>query len=392
MDQEGGLPASSCVSSLPQAMVKETFVERDMTKRSSSVLCAEVESVAAGWMLDFACRCLCRHFCEGNRIDFERSRDLALSNWLLSRTIIKGLHRIETHQMETVCLCQLLTHIAEGKTLDSRFGGDQRLSPLENALSVWISFLNTQSKQDKLHEDIKHLIQIQAVAIYMEKGYFQEAEEVIERLFPESFSNEPLRMKLSAVTKQKDPYHPFLRYFSFNLLTERIKSYINIFLKKETNNLLMKEATKEVETKNSGKIMVHMQCDSTVETKKENHLENTQRTLLKLHQYSCSLPGQSFWKPVPIQTSKLPNDIKQNALQCKKNLQNTENALQDNEFLPAAHKKKRWKWEEDQKLKNGVQKFGVGKWIKILQNYDFNNRTNVMLKDRWRTLVKSGLT
>ncbi|XP_063155452.1 telomeric repeat-binding factor 1 [Candoia aspera] len=385
MAQEGGLTVSDCASSSPQTAVKATFVGCGTTKCSSSVPFAEVESVATGWMLDFACRCLCHHFCEGDRIDFERSRDLAL-------TIIKGLHRIETHQVETVSLCQLLTYIAEGKTLDSHFGDDQTCSPLENALSIWISFLKTQRKQDKLHEDIKRLIQIQAVAIYMEKGYFQEAAEVIERLFPESFSNEPLRMKLSAIMKQKDPYHPFLRYFSFNLLTERIKSYINIFLEKETNNLLMKEATKEVETKNSGKIMVHMQCDSTAETKKENHLENTQSTLLKLHKHSCSLPGQSFWKPVEIRTSQLSKNMKREALQCKKNLQNTENFLQDYEFLPAGQKKKRWKLEEDQKLKDGVQKFGVGNWIKILQNYDFDNRTNVMLKDRWRTLVKKGLT
>uniref|UniRef100_A0A670YGZ2 Telomeric repeat binding factor 1 n=1 Tax=Pseudonaja textilis TaxID=8673 RepID=A0A670YGZ2_PSETE len=297
-------------ASMPQMTAKAAFVDCGPSEGCSSDVFAEIESTAAGWMLDFACRCLCRHFCEGNRIDFERSRDLALA-------VIKGLHKIETHQRETVCLCQLLTYIAEGKIFD--FGDDQRLSPLENALSVWISFLKTQSKQDKLHKDIKCLIQIQ-----------------------------PLRMKLSAILKQKDPYHPFLRFFSFNLLTERIKTYINIFLKKETNNFLMKvlnvavlqEATKEVKTKSLENIMLPVQCNSTVEKEKENHLGNTPNTLLK-YDFSCnSLP---------------------------------------------------WKWEEDQKLKNGVQKFGVGNWMTILQNYDFNNRTNVMLKDRWRTLVKLDL-
>ncbi|KAL7984247.1 hypothetical protein Chor_002817 [Crotalus horridus] len=262
MEQESDLTVASYAASLPQTTVEAAFVDCGTTESSSLDLFAEVESTAAGWMLNFACRCLCRHF-----------------------SIIKGFHKIETHQKETVCLCQLLTYIAEGKIFDSDFGDDQRLSPLENALSVWTSFLKTQRKQDKLHEDIKCLIQIQAVAVFVEKGYFQEAAEVIERLFPESSSNEPLRMKLSAISKQKDPYHPFLRFFSFNLLTERIKTYINIFLKKETNNFLMQEATKEVKTKNLG-IMVNIQCDSTVEINKENHLENTPSTLLK---YEC--PG-----------------------------------------------------------------------------------------------------
>ncbi|KAM3838780.1 telomeric repeat-binding factor 1 isoform 2-T2 [Vipera latastei] len=311
MEQESDLTVARYAASLPQTTLKAAFVDCGPTESNSSDLFAEVESTAAGWMLDFACRCLCRHFCEGNRVAFERSRDLAL-------TIIKGDHKMETHQKETVWLCQFLTYIGEGKILDSDFGDDQRLSPLENALSVWTLFLKTQSKQDKLHEDIKYLIQIQAVAIYMEKGCFQEAEEVIERLFPESSSNEPLRMKLSAISKQKDPYHPFLRFFSFNLLTERIKTYINIFLKKETNNFLMQEATKEVKMKNSGKVMVNIQCDSTIEINKEKHLENTPSTLLKLHKKSCSLPDQSFWKARQIRTSSMPKNIKRKALQCKK--------------------------------------------------------------------------
>ncbi|XP_013908617.1 PREDICTED: telomeric repeat-binding factor 1 isoform X1 [Thamnophis sirtalis] len=369
MERRSDLTIASYVTSMPRTTAKADFVDRGTPEGSSSAFFAEVESIAAGWMLDFACRCLCRHFCEGNQIDFERSRDLAL-------TVIKGLDKIETHQRETVCLCQLLTCIAEGCIFDSDFGDDQTLSPLENALSVWISFLKTQSEQDKLHKEIKNLIQIQAVAIYMEKGYFQEAAEVIERLFPESSSNEPLRMKLSAISKQKDPYHPFLRFFSFNLLIEKIKTYINIFLKKETNNFLLKEATKEVKTNSLENIMVPIQCNSTIETDNKNHLKNTPNTLLKLHKHSCSLPGRTFWKPRQIQISSMLQNIKQKPLKCEKNLQNTTNALQD-EFLLPCRKKKPWKWEDDHKLKSGVRKFGVGNWMKILQNYDFAERGNL---------------
>uniref|UniRef100_A0A8D2IHK9 Telomeric repeat-binding factor 1 n=1 Tax=Varanus komodoensis TaxID=61221 RepID=A0A8D2IHK9_VARKO len=300
-----------------------------------------LEAVATEWILDFACRCLCHHFCEGNRRAFERSRDLALA-------IIKGSQGVEPHLVKTVCLCQLLACVAEGKSLDSHyFEGDQRTSPLENALLVWTSFLKSQSKQDKLHEDIKKLIQIQAVAVYMEKGCFNDVTDVLERVFADSLSNEALQMKLTTIIKQKDPYHPFLQYFSFNLLTKKIKTFIGIFLNEEYNNLLMKEATKKAELKSLGKIPLHVQNHSNTATNKENHLEITQR-LVPLYIY---LNITIFFSP---------------------------------------HPPKRWSWTEDQKLKNGVQKFGIGKWKKILENYDFNQRTNVMLKDRWRTMVKLG--
>lgn len=48
----------------------------------------------------------------------------------------------------------------------------------------------------------------------------------------------------------------------------------------------------------------------------------------------------------------------------------------------------KWTFAEDRDLKSGIIRYGLGNWAKILQEFDFEGRTNVMLKDRWRTLEK----
>lgn len=47
-----------------------------------------------------------------------------------------------------------------------------------------------------------------------------------------------------------------------------------------------------------------------------------------------------------------------------------------------------WTPELDKFLEQGVSQYGVGKWARILLDYDFEGRTGTMLKDRWRILTK----
>lgn len=48
-----------------------------------------------------------------------------------------------------------------------------------------------------------------------------------------------------------------------------------------------------------------------------------------------------------------------------------------------------WLDYETDNLKMGVKTYGVGKWSRILQHYDFLPcRTSISLKDKWRNLVK----
>ncbi|XP_066265177.1 telomeric repeat-binding factor 2-like [Branchiostoma lanceolatum] len=49
-----------------------------------------------------------------------------------------------------------------------------------------------------------------------------------------------------------------------------------------------------------------------------------------------------------------------------------------------------WTDSEVENLIKGVKKYGLGNWAKIKDNFRFNGRTNVNLKDKWRQLIKSG--
>ncbi|KFW92124.1 Telomeric repeat-binding factor 1, partial [Phalacrocorax carbo] len=292
--------------------------------------------------------------------------------------LINRLSKIPTHQKKTVYLCQLLIRIAEGKNLECHFDNDQRISPLESALSFWILLEREEIKLEKIHEDIHCLIQIQIVAVHMENGYFREAAEVLERLFTDSDSDKPLRVKLATVIKSKDPYVPLLQSFSYNLLISKIKSYVELYMKENETNFLIQAATKQVESEGLGATALQNKTVNVNENDKGN-LETKERFVLSiillrdvLGQHLCSLITRVLYKNFLLYCCMLSLYI--NTFLCSYN-----------QYFPVFFPQ-RWTYKEDLELKSGVKEFGVGNWAKILVHGDFNNRTSVMLKDRWRTL------
>ncbi|XP_064298619.1 telomeric repeat-binding factor 1 isoform X2 [Phalacrocorax carbo] len=307
---------------------------------------AEVEAVAADWMLEFACYCLCRRFREGCAAEFRRWRDVA-------QALINRLSKIPTHQKKTVYLCQLLIRIAEGKNLECHFDNDQRISPLESALSFWILLEREEIKLEKIHEDIHCLIQIQ-----------------------------PLRVKLATVIKSKDPYVPLLQSFSYNLLISKIKSYVELYMKENETNFLIQAATKQVESEGLGATALQNKTVNVNENDKGN-LETKER----------SMEGQQRFTNQSAEDTKKPTirprpGWKHGVSRVLQSLNSLQNVEEHEDALACGRRRQRWTYKEDLELKSGVKEFGVGNWAKILVHGDFNNRTSVMLKDRWRTLCR----
>ncbi|NWZ70144.1 TERF2 factor, partial [Acrocephalus arundinaceus] len=59
------------------------------------------------------------------------------------------------------------------------------------------------------------------------------------------------------------------------------------------------------------------------------------------------------------------------------------------QLLPCSLQK--WTVQESEWIKDGVKKYGEGRWKAICLKYPFQNRTAVMIKDRWRTMKKLGM-
>ncbi|XP_044919136.1 telomeric repeat-binding factor 1 isoform X3 [Mustela putorius furo] len=310
---------------------------------------AEAEAIAAGWMLDFLCLSLCRAFRDGRSEDFRRTRDSA-------EAIIHGLSSLTAYQLRTIYICQFLTRIASGKALDAQFETDERITPLESALMIWASI---EKEHDKLHEEIENLVKIQAIAVCMENGNFKEAEEVFERIFDDPNSYEAAAKVVEsrrARTTQDKP----------NGNSVEVETEANLDVGKSVSD-------KQSATDFSGSTVSLLRCHKKLILSKSKH--GSQQQDFRREEERMEI----------LQSERMKR-LRRKAAENKR--RHVLNSQPGTSKKPQSRKKQAWLWEEDKNLRSGVRKYGEGNWSKILLHYKFNNRTGVMLKDRWRTMKK----
>uniref|UniRef100_V9LDF4 Telomeric repeat-binding factor (NIMA-interacting) 1 n=1 Tax=Callorhinchus milii TaxID=7868 RepID=V9LDF4_CALMI len=130
--------------------------------------------------------------------------------------------------------------------------------------------------------------------------------------------------------------------------------------------------------------------EETVDGEMNNTALKSQRPKKRL--YSLVKPMTStLVKPERIKDSrvKTPARNKRSSERLIKIEKQDESIISD--YPKKKTRRRHWLSKEDQQLKKGVRRFGCGNWTTILQYYDFDNRTNIMLKDRWRTMKKLGI-
>ncbi|KAI1889072.1 hypothetical protein AGOR_G00175290 [Albula goreensis] len=363
-------------------MESDTPEECGTTRNTDgSVAFSEVEKVARRWMIDFLFISVCRLFKEEKYLEFTQSLKSL-------EAMIEGSQKIGKDEKTKIELCGFLSRIVNGKKLAVQFEHNKQVTPLMSALSIWESISDVLIDKDT-YEKIKNLLFIQSIGVCLQQGSDTMASWVLKWLMDECQITENLKMKLSVIVNKKDAYHPFLVQFSFNHLVESVKAFLDSFLEVHPSDFLLTAASKVVLT-----------CqEAGMEESKEDQDVSESDILngegLKRQKKKRLLPNHaSLWKP---ESSKKPSgkvlggnsDIRViHSIRWSTPLKNLKILASSENTVRTRKEKTKWLFEEDKNLRRGVLRHGEGKWSKILQEFDFQSRTAVMLKDRWRTLKK----
>ncbi|KAJ8010889.1 hypothetical protein DPEC_G00079830 [Dallia pectoralis] len=356
----------------------------------------DVAVIANRWMIDFKFISLCRFFKQENVKEFNKTISTL-------EAIIDGVQHLKAEQKKKRQICALLTRIMHGKHLAIHFDRDERLTPLMSAVGIWASLKETVA-DDALFQHVSNLLYVQCVAVCLDKGNVSMASSTLKWLEEDLEVPQNLTIKLSLIVSKSDTYHPFLSNFSWPRLLENIHVFLERFLEEHPSDFLFQAATKVVSVSLEREAQTGEESEDQEETdiagdttEHPNKIEESavlirpKKKLLSSRIIEPWTPGstkRSVPHPRTIRASTRLTYIESPLSETSVD----RTAISENTSVLNRTRRThgRWSWCLDQALKAGVKQYGEGKWSKILLGHDFQGRTGVQLKDRWRILKKSG--
>ncbi|XP_054607108.1 telomeric repeat-binding factor 1 isoform X2 [Nothobranchius furzeri] len=332
---------------------------------------SRVSAVATEWMFDYFFVSLCRCFKERKRDEFNEM--LSVFEVISENESLKG-----TTIHEKTLICALLVRVIDGKCLDELFDKDRSIMPLMSAAKVWLELKDTVGDESLFKSITSHLL-IQSVAVCLEKGQTISATCSIEWFKKHVDIPRSLARNLSTIVQKKETYHSLFNNFSLNRLMETIQTFLDSYLKKHPSDYLLKAATKVAQS--APDIQSSEEAEPQDDTFSKSSSTSVQKKKRKRNLLSTLT---DVWTPEPVAQPFV----------CIRRLSKHEISQMTSpakfaETSTAAMKRRKWTSKLDKFLEQGVRRHGVGKWAQILNDYDFEGRTSVMLKDRWRVLIKS---
>uniref|UniRef100_A0A8C2KKN6 Telomeric repeat-binding factor n=1 Tax=Cyprinus carpio TaxID=7962 RepID=A0A8C2KKN6_CYPCA len=359
-----------------------------ISSTTDKVNLTEVEGVVQSWMIDYYFASLCRLFRDRSAPEFRKTLKLFES---IVDDLETSSHRSDHPTQRTICC--FLARVMDGENLEVRYDHVSRITPLMSALPIWES-LKDVSDSD-LHAKIKTLLIVQSVAVCVKKGDSKLANETLKLLEKETELPAKLQGKLTTIVSKKDAYDQLLMNFTFDQLLENIDTFLNTFSKEGSSVFLFEAALKVVQARHERSEKTSSEQDgsertpsSTESNKPEDNEEQVNPLVLNIRPKRKLFSKQihHVWKP---ETAKKEQTTRKRTSIYKISRRSSVcSDLQSNVSVTSQPRRK-WTTEEDRKLKAGVRKYGEGKWRMILNDFEFDNRTGVNLKDRWRILKKT---
>ncbi|XP_077480326.1 telomeric repeat-binding factor 1 isoform X2 [Stigmatopora argus] len=431
----------------------------------------QLTAVASKWILDFIFIGVCRRFSEQNQDAFNDAFSTYKS---ISQTpLLEG-----GSSPEKGYICDFLARVIKGKELGAHFTEDGKdVMPLMSAAKVWLH-LKDVVQDESLFDDVTlHLI-VQCVSVCLDYGQKSQARGALKWFEEHVQYPHKVGVKLSTVVAEMKPYDPFLSFFGYDRLLEKVQIFLDAYTAKHPSDFLLKEAITAVQlAQNKGATDAVTQTEKSIldtiqranlKTRREPKSEvvpEKKRVSFKfaltgflasdvstdgVDEQSANTSGDGVLSPQnggiklehkrilrngrilrsnssPLLVASPDSASAQNGETClsgddkanhsgettarnKRRLFSTKTSLWEpesqvkaqvwirplrkkvlNNSIVSPERPLRLKWtpELDKKLVQGVKCHGKGRWFRILQDYDFEGRTGVMLKDRWRILEKN---